>query len=59
MKRWVAAPLRLAIGLPPFHGLTVKCWVLYWLRKAGLYRGTIDFVCMVPPIHINVTGNGI
>lgn len=59
MKRWAAAPFRILLGLPPFYGLTVKCWVLYWLRKVKLYRGTIDFVCMVPPIQIFTTGKDI
>jgi hypothetical protein len=59
MKRWLAAPLRIALGLHPFWGLTVKCRVLHLLRKVGLYRGRIDFVFNVPAGRLGLGGKGI
>lgn len=59
MKRWLAIPVRLALGLPPIYGLTVKSRVLDLLRKAGLYRGPIAYVFMAKPIHLNVSGKGL
>jgi hypothetical protein len=58
MTRWIAAPFRMALGLHPFWGLTVKCRVLQILRSAGLYGGVIDFVFMAPAGHIGLTGKG-
>ena len=59
MKRWLAIPVRLFLGLPPFFGLTVKSRVLHLLRRAGLYRGPIHYVFMAKPIHFGVSGKGL
>lgn len=59
MKRWLAIPVRLALGLPPIYGLTIKSRVLQILRKAGLYRGPIDFVFMAKPIRFGISGKGL
>lgn len=56
IRRALLIPIRLMLGLPPIYGLTIKCRVLMLLRKAGVYRGTIDFVAKVKPIHIGMTG---
>lgn len=59
MKRLLAAPFRICLGLHPFWGLTVRCRVLQILRNVGLYKGRIDFVFNVPAGHLGLTGKGI
>lgn len=59
MEKLLLIPVRLALGLPPIYGLTISCRVLQLLRKAGLYRGSIDFVCVAKPIHFGVEGKAL
>lgn len=52
MIRILLIPVRLALGLPPIYGLTIKSRALQILRAVGLYRGPIHFHANVKTIHI-------
>jgi hypothetical protein len=54
-----AVPVRLALGIPAFHGMTVGNRILHLARGAGLYKGPINFVVRARQINIGVSGRGV
>ena len=59
LTRILLIPVSLALGLPPLYGLTIACRTFQLLRHAGLYRGPINFVAVMPATHIGLTGKDV
>ncbi len=56
IRRLAAAPIRLALGLPAFYGMSLKNRCQQIGRWAGLYKGPIHYVVKCQPIGLGVTG---
>jgi hypothetical protein len=50
--RYLTCPLRLALGLPPVYGITIRNRALQLLRQIGLYRGPIHWSARVKSVAI-------